>query len=162
MSSAVAENSPSASSVTKPGNSLTKPARTSSERFSWKTGGQLFVQFQNSLGSEHRRCDCGTFATAIGTNADIVPRDEVSETLANLEINLWLNGELRQSAPSSQLIWKPAETISYISNLIDLKRGDLLLTGTPGGVTAPASPKLIDILKTHLMDDEARRGRVTR
>jgi 2-keto-4-pentenoate hydratase/2-oxohepta-3-ene-1,7-dioic acid hydratase in catechol pathway len=40
---------------------------------------------------------------------------------------------------------------------MDLKRGDLLLTGTPGGVTSPASPKLVDILKDHLMDDDVRR-----
>ena len=111
--------------------------------------GSTFMQWY--LGKSYR-----TFCPT-GPALVLLRRDEVSEMLESLEINLWLNGELRQSAPSSQLIWKPAETISYISGLFDLKRGDLLLTGTPGGVTAPASPKLIDILKTHLMDDEARR-----
>jgi hypothetical protein len=32
-----------------------------------------------------------------------------------------------------------------------------LLTGTPGGVTSPATPKLAEILKTHLMADTQRR-----
>jgi 2-keto-4-pentenoate hydratase/2-oxohepta-3-ene-1,7-dioic acid hydratase in catechol pathway len=84
-------------------------------------------------------------------------RTEVRETLEHLQIQLSLNGELRQSASSAQLIFKPAETLAALSTQIDLRRGDMLLTGTPGGVTAPASPKLVEILKTHLMADTVRR-----
>lgn len=84
-------------------------------------------------------------------------RAEVRETLEHLQIQLWLNGELRQSASSAQLIFKPAETLMSLSSQIDLRCGDMLLTGTPGGVTAPASPKLVEILKTHLMADTVRR-----
>jgi 2-keto-4-pentenoate hydratase/2-oxohepta-3-ene-1,7-dioic acid hydratase in catechol pathway len=84
-------------------------------------------------------------------------RAEVAATLENLQIRLWLNGELRQAASSAQLIFKPAETLAFLSRQIDLKPGDVLLTGTPGGVTSPASPKLVEILKTHLMADTMRR-----
>jgi 2-keto-4-pentenoate hydratase/2-oxohepta-3-ene-1,7-dioic acid hydratase in catechol pathway len=83
--------------------------------------------------------------------------DEVSATLNSLSIKLWLNDELRQSASSAQLIYKPAETLTHLARYMDLRPGDMLLTGTPGGVTSPASPILVDILKTHLMADEARR-----
>ena len=83
--------------------------------------------------------------------------DEVPATLESLSIKLWLNGELRQSASSSQLIYKPGETLTHLARYLDLDPGDMLLTGTPGGVTSPASPKLVEILKTHLMADEARR-----
>jgi 2-keto-4-pentenoate hydratase/2-oxohepta-3-ene-1,7-dioic acid hydratase in catechol pathway len=83
---------------------------------------------------------------------------EVGDVLENLEIKLWVNEELRQSATSSQLIFKPAETIGDISRVLDLKRGDVILTGTPGGVTAPATPKLVEILKTHLLADSVRRN----
>ena len=55
------------------------------------------------------------------------------------------------------MIFKPAESLNQLSKIVDLKTGDLLLTGTPGGVTSPASPKLIEILKTNLMADELRR-----
>ena len=82
---------------------------------------------------------------------------EVAATLNGLSIKLWLNDELRQSASSSQLIYKPAETLTHLARYLDLEPGDMLLTGTPGGVTSPASPKLVEILKTHLMADEARR-----
>jgi 2-keto-4-pentenoate hydratase/2-oxohepta-3-ene-1,7-dioic acid hydratase in catechol pathway len=87
----------------------------------------------------------------------LLDRTEVADTLANLEIKLSLNGELRQSASSAQLIFEPAETLAYISQSLDMKRGDVLLTGTPGGVTAPATPELVEILKTHLMADTQRR-----
>ena len=87
----------------------------------------------------------------------LLERTEVRKVLTQLEIQLWVNGDARQSATSSQLIYKPAETLNQLSNIVELKAGDLLLTGTPGGVTSPASPKLIEILKTNLMADEVRR-----
>lgn len=87
----------------------------------------------------------------------LLEKTEAKNVLANLEIKLWVNGEIRQSASSSQLIFKPAETLTQLSRIVDLKSGDLLLTGTPGGVTSPASPKLIEILKTNLMADDVRR-----
>ena len=88
----------------------------------------------------------------------LLEKTEAPRVLANIEIKLWVNGELRQSASSSQLIFKPAETLNQLSKIVDLKAGDLLLTGTPAGVTAPASPKLIEILKTNLMADDLRRA----
>ena len=87
----------------------------------------------------------------------LLDRWEVAEAVEHLEIKLWVNGELRQQAVSEQLIWKPAETLDYIASSIDLRRGDLLLTGTPGGVTAPATPRMVEILQQNLLADEVRR-----
>ena len=86
--------------------------------------------------------------------------DEVAAGLGHLDIKLWVNGEQRQAASSDQLIFGPAETLSYIASSIDLKRGDLLLTGTPGGVTAPATPRMVEILKDHLLADDVRRDQL--
>jgi 2-keto-4-pentenoate hydratase/2-oxohepta-3-ene-1,7-dioic acid hydratase in catechol pathway len=83
---------------------------------------------------------------------------EVAATLSNLEIKLWLNGELRQSALSTGMIFKPSETLTHLSRVVDLKRGDLLLTGTPGGVIAQPTPRILEILVTQLMDDEHRQS----
>ena len=93
----------------------------------------------------------------VGPALWLLDRDEVRDALLNLEINLWVNGEPRQSGISEQLIWKPAETLAYIASTIDMHRGDLLLTGTPGGVTAPATPRMVEILKNRLLADELRR-----
>ena len=51
---------------------------------------------------------------------------------------IWLdvNGERRQTGDLGQLIWKIAETISYLSGLFELAPGDLIFTGTPAGVGA--------------------------
>ena len=87
----------------------------------------------------------------------LLEKDEVIEVLENLDIELSVNGEPRQTGSSDQLIFKPAETLESLARIMDLKAGDLLLTGTPAGVTSPATPKLVDILKTHLLADEARR-----
>jgi fumarylpyruvate hydrolase len=49
---------------------------------------------------------------------------------------VWLrvNGELRQEGDLDQQIWKVPETISYLSTLVGLRAGDLIMTGTPKGV----------------------------
>ena len=83
--------------------------------------------------------------------------EEVADALQNIEIKLSVDGDPRQLGQSQQLIWKPTETLNYITSSMDMKRGDLLLTGTPGGVTAPATLRMVEILKEHLLADEARR-----
>jgi fumarylpyruvate hydrolase len=51
---------------------------------------------------------------------------------------IWLrtNGEIRQQGDLGQQIWKVAETISYLSTLVELRPGDCIMTGTPKGVSA--------------------------
>lgn len=62
----------------------------------------------------------------------------------DLELNLWVNDELRQSASTNQLLYKPAETLTEISQIMDLSQGDLILTGTTGGVALNLSPEIMD------------------
>jgi fumarylpyruvate hydrolase len=49
---------------------------------------------------------------------------------------IWLriNGEPRQEGDLDQQIWTVPETISYLSTLVALRPGDLIMTGTPKGV----------------------------
>jgi 2-keto-4-pentenoate hydratase/2-oxohepta-3-ene-1,7-dioic acid hydratase in catechol pathway len=72
----------------------------------------------------------------------ILDRDDIPE-IFNLDLKLWINGELRQSANTNQLIFKPGETITELSGLMDLSPGDLVMTGTPGGVAIQLSGELI-------------------
>lgn len=51
-------------------------------------------------------------------------------------ITLRVNGELRQSGDLSQQIWPLASAIAYLSRFVELRAGDLLMTGTPSGVGA--------------------------
>lgn len=59
--------------------------------------------------------------------------------LRDIDIRLEVNGEIRQQANTSQLIFEPAETLSELSRIMDLHPGDLVLTGTPGGVALNVS-----------------------
>jgi fumarylpyruvate hydrolase len=49
-------------------------------------------------------------------------------------LKLWVNGQIRQDADVSELIWKNHEIITELSRLYTLHPGDLIFTGTPAGV----------------------------
>jgi 2-keto-4-pentenoate hydratase/2-oxohepta-3-ene-1,7-dioic acid hydratase in catechol pathway len=51
-----------------------------------------------------------------------------------LNIQLFQNGQLRQNSNTRQLVFKPADLVSFISTNLTLLPGDVILTGTPGGV----------------------------
>jgi fumarylpyruvate hydrolase len=51
-------------------------------------------------------------------------------------IDLKVNGAVRQSSDLSNMIWNVPETIAYLSRLVRLAAGDLIMTGTPEGVAA--------------------------
>ncbi len=53
----------------------------------------------------------------------------------NLNISLKINGELKQNANTSQMIFKVGYVVHYISSVFGLRKGDLIFTGTPAGVT---------------------------
>ena len=62
----------------------------------------------------------------------IVPARFVDEN--NLQLRLRVNGELRQDANTSDMIWNVAEQIASISEHVTLEPGDVIMTGTPAGV----------------------------
>lgn len=57
-----------------------------------------------------------------------------------LQLKLCVNGEVRQDARAGEMIHRPAETLTEITAIEDLSPGDVVLTGTPGGV-ALAPPR---------------------
>ena len=63
----------------------------------------------------------------------LVTADEVSDP-QNLGLSCWVNGELRQNSNTADMIFSVAECISYISQYMTLKPGDVISTGTPEGV----------------------------
>ena len=52
----------------------------------------------------------------------------------NLEITLRQNGEVKQRARTSQMIYSAAEVVAFASHNLTLLPGDVILTGTPSGV----------------------------
>ncbi|WP_282092502.1 fumarylacetoacetate hydrolase family protein [Epibacterium ulvae] len=51
-------------------------------------------------------------------------------------VTLKVNGEARQNGDLAQMLWKPQEIITHLSQLFALFPGDLIMTGTPAGVGA--------------------------
>jgi 2-keto-4-pentenoate hydratase/2-oxohepta-3-ene-1,7-dioic acid hydratase in catechol pathway len=63
----------------------------------------------------------------------LVTADEVGDP-QQLTTRSWLNGELRQNSNTADMVFTVAEVISYASQYMTLKPGDVILTGTPEGV----------------------------
>jgi 2-keto-4-pentenoate hydratase/2-oxohepta-3-ene-1,7-dioic acid hydratase in catechol pathway len=68
----------------------------------------------------------------------ITTADEVGDP-GDLGLRCWVNGELRQDARTSDLIYGVAKLVSLASSVMTLEPGDVIATGTPSGV-APLSP----------------------
>ena len=63
----------------------------------------------------------------------ITPVEEVAPS-RGLGIRCWVNGELRQSSSTDQLIFDVGEVVSFVSAGVSLRAGDVVLTGSPAGV----------------------------
>jgi 2-keto-4-pentenoate hydratase/2-oxohepta-3-ene-1,7-dioic acid hydratase in catechol pathway len=68
------------------------------------------------------------------TTADDVP------DAGNLNLRTWVNGELRQDASTSDLVFGCEELLAFIGQTCTLQPGDLILTGTPNGVGMAMDP----------------------
>jgi 2-keto-4-pentenoate hydratase/2-oxohepta-3-ene-1,7-dioic acid hydratase in catechol pathway len=95
----------------------------------------------------------------------LVTKDEIAddETLA---IETRLNGEIMQKADTTLLLFSIAELISYVSKFTTLVAGDVIVTGTPGGVGAKRNPPVfmkegdiveVEVSKIGILKNEVRK-----
>ncbi|TGK49993.1 FAA hydrolase family protein [Leptospira kanakyensis] len=70
--------------------------------------------------------------------------------IESLELNLTVNGKIRQSAKSNQMVYPPKESIAELSQFARIQVGDVLLTGTPSGCALKAPGKLKQIFASFL------------
>ncbi|MGD9110656.1 MAG: fumarylacetoacetate hydrolase family protein [Phycisphaerales bacterium] len=63
----------------------------------------------------------------------LVTADEI-ENVQNLDMQLTVNGKVRQRANTSQMIYSVTDIVSFVSHLVTLEPGDVIATGTPSGV----------------------------
>ncbi len=69
----------------------------------------------------------------------VVTSDEITDP-QSLDLKCWVNGELRQSSNTRNMIFGLREQIAYLSTAFTLEPGDLLATGTPEGVGMAMKP----------------------
>lgn len=82
----------------------------------------------------------------------IVTADEIDS--ADLPITCYVNGERRQSSNTRHLVFDCADQIAFLSQAMTLEPGDILFTGTPGGVGAAMKPprwlRLGDVVRVEI------------
>lgn len=72
----------------------------------------------------------------------LVSADELPPGGKGLRLTTKLNGQIMQSASTTDMIFDLAEQIAVISQIMTLEPGDLIITGTPGGVGYGREPKV--------------------
>ncbi|WP_434642351.1 fumarylacetoacetate hydrolase family protein [Thermoanaerobacterium thermosaccharolyticum] len=75
-----------------------------------------------------------TRAKSFDTFLPIGPWIETDVDPSNLEIKTYVNGVLKQHSNTKHLIFSVPKLVSFISHIMTLNPGDVILTGTPSGV----------------------------
>ncbi|MGB0102498.1 MAG: fumarylacetoacetate hydrolase family protein [Nocardioides sp.] len=101
----------------------------------------------NDLSARTKQLETPQFT--LGKNADrsgpissVVTKDEVGDIAAGLRVTTEVNGEVMQEGNTRDLIHSVGRIISYITDTLTLLPGDVIATGTPGGVGAGRKPQI--------------------
>ncbi len=76
------------------------------------------------------------FDKSAALSPEFISLENLEGGIENLNFELSIDGQIRQSANTSQMIYSVDEIIAYVSRFMTLKIGDLIYTGTPVGVGA--------------------------
>jgi acylpyruvate hydrolase len=71
----------------------------------------------------------------------LVTADELADP-SGLEVVLTVNGKERQRSNTTNLVFTVQYLVKFLSNLMTLEPGDIILTGTPGGVGVARDPQV--------------------
>jgi 2-keto-4-pentenoate hydratase/2-oxohepta-3-ene-1,7-dioic acid hydratase in catechol pathway len=64
---------------------------------------------------------------------------------SDLAIETRVNGAVRQSSRTSEMVFSPAFLVAYVSRMMTLLPGDLILTGTPAGIGPLAAGDAVEV-----------------
>lgn len=84
-------------------------------------------------------------AKSFDTYGPMGPWIETDLDPSNLTVETRLNGEIKQSGSTKQLIFDVPYLIEFISNVMTLHPGDMIMTGTPAGVSPMAPGDVVEI-----------------
>ncbi|MFP7159138.1 fumarylacetoacetate hydrolase family protein [Priestia aryabhattai] len=83
----------------------------------------------------------------------LVTSDELQDP-SGLEVVLTVNGKERQRSNTANLVFSVQYLVEFLSNLMTLEPGDIILTGTPGGVGVARNPQVFlndgDVVKIEI------------
>jgi 2-keto-4-pentenoate hydratase/2-oxohepta-3-ene-1,7-dioic acid hydratase in catechol pathway len=109
------------------------PARALAAVAGYVTANDVTERDLAAQGPTWAKGKCADTFTPIGPW--LVTPDEVGDPQSR-SLDLWVDGSSRQSGSTSSMAYGVGELLAYLSGLMTLEPGDLVLTGTPGGVAA--------------------------
>jgi 5-oxopent-3-ene-1,2,5-tricarboxylate decarboxylase / 2-hydroxyhepta-2,4-diene-1,7-dioate isomerase len=85
------------------------------------------------------------------------------DNVNNLELRTYVNGELRQKGNTKDLIYSIPELIEFISSFMTLEPNDIILTGTPKGLSHiyPGDVVRLEIDGLGVLENQVLDGRTT-
>ena len=83
--------------------------------------------------------------TPVGPWLTLVDASDLAQ-LESLRLTLSVNGQVRQDSTAADMIVRPAQALTLLSQFQPMTPGDLLLTGTPGGTALKAPAKIAGLL----------------
>ncbi len=89
---------------------------------------------QRKARDEGNTWDLSKGMDTFGPMSDPIPKERAGD-LQDLDLELRVNGELRQKGNTRDMIFTLPWLVSYVSKYITMKEGDILITGTPEGVS---------------------------
>ncbi len=81
-----------------------------------------------------------SFDTAGPLGPWLVTADEIDDP-HNLDLKTWVDGDLRQSANTRDMLFNCYEMVAYLTQAMTLEPGDVIATGTPAGVGVTMQPR---------------------
>ena len=93
----------------------------------------------------------------VGPTLCLLPATHVMRLL-DIHMSLKVNQQTRQDFYTGEMIYKPHETLTELSSLQSLYAGDLIATGTSGGVAAKAPGKLLMTIARITMTEQQKWG----
>ncbi len=101
----------------------------------------------NDVSERFAQREDGQWARAKGydTFAPIGPWVETDIDPDDLKLETCLNGELRQSARTSNLIFGVSKLVNFVSQVMTLLPGDVIATGTPSGIGTMNAGDMVEV-----------------
>ena len=140
-------------SLIKSGENIIHPSKSKRVDYEGELGVVIGKKGKNITASEAKSYILGYFCANDVTARDLQPLDgqwiiakgfdtflpvgehiETNLDLSKAKITTKLNGEIKQQAPISDMIFSVEEIIAYCSSVMTLEAGDIILTGTPSGI----------------------------
>ncbi len=152
------------SSLIGSGESIELPAVSKQVEYEGEIGVLLSRRLRRATGEEARRALAGVVAANDVTARDLQKADSqwtrakgfdtfccvgepgpVPDDLSGLVLTTKVNGTVRQRGRASHMVFSIPELLAYISRIMTLEAGDLVLTGTPEGVGTLAAGDVVEV-----------------